>query len=183
MKRSLFEWLTGGSDTGPEYTFDDLESGTAFPMRPSEAAGRPVAHSTPQTYGARSNAPQHSIYNSVPGVVTADEPEGELAVDVYQTPTHIVIKAMIAGVRPDNLDVTIARDNVTIRGKREAATEASGDDFFYQELYWGAFSRTIVLPQEIDTDGAEASEKHGLLNIRLPKLDKTRHMKLKVRSN
>lgn len=167
---------------GPEYTFDDLESGTAFPMRPAEKSARPTAGSAPQAHPGRPVQQPSAIYNAIPGAVS-DEPEGELAVDVYQTPTHIIIKAMIAGVRPDNLDVTIARDSVVLRGKREASAEASSDDFFYQELYWGAFSRTIVLPQEIDTDGAEASEKHGLLTIRLPKLDKRRQMKLKVRSN
>lgn len=184
MKRSLFEWLTGSSSEGAEYSFDDLESGTAFPIRSGESGARHMAQTVPPAYAQR-HAPsqQPAIHNSVPGAIPQDEPEGELAVDVYQTPTHIIIKAMIAGVRPDNLDVTIARDSVTIRGKREQASEASGDDFFYQELYWGAFSRVIVLPQEIDTDGAEASEKHGLLIIRLPKLDKRRQMKLKVRSN
>jgi len=102
---------------------------------------------------------------------------------VYQTPTHIVIKAMIAGVRPEDLDVSLTRDMVTIRGKREQHTEGGGDDFFFQELYWGSFSRTIVLPQEVEIEEAEASEKHGLLTIKLPKLDKGRHAKLKVKSN
>jgi HSP20 family protein len=111
------------------------------------------------------------------------EAEGELAVDVYQTPTHIVIKAMIAGVKPEDLDVSITRDMVTMRGKRERHTEGTAGDFFFSELYWGAFSRTIVLPQEVEIEEAEATEKHGLLVIRLPKLDKGRQAKLKVRSN
>lgn len=111
------------------------------------------------------------------------ETEGELSVDVYQTPTHIIIKAMIAGVKPEDLDISITRDMVTIRGKRERHTESTAGDFFFQELYWGAFSRTIVLPQEIDIEDADAAEKHGLLVIRLPKLDKGRHAKLKVKSN
>ena len=109
--------------------------------------------------------------------------EGELSVDVYQTPSHIVVKAMIAGVRPEDLDVTITRDMVTIRGKREQHTEGSAGDFFFQELYWGSFSRTIVLPQEVEVEEAEAVEKHGLLIIRLPKLDKGRQAKLKVKSS
>jgi HSP20 family molecular chaperone IbpA len=100
-----------------------------------------------------------------------------------QTPTHIIIKAMIAGVRPEDLDVSITRDMVTIRGKREQHTEGTAGDFFFQELYWGTFSRTIVLPQEVEIEEAEASEKHGLLSIKLPKLDKGRQAKLKVKSN
>jgi len=110
------------------------------------------------------------------------EKEGELTVDVYQTPEMIVIKSMIAGVRPDDLDVTIARDVVTIRGKREEERIANEDDYYVRELYWGSFSRTIQLPEEIDVDEAEAVEKHGLLILKLPKLDKKRSSKLKVRT-
>lgn len=109
------------------------------------------------------------------------EQEGELTVDVYQTSDMIVIKSMIAGVRPEDLDISITRDVVTIRGKREEERIASDDDFFTRELYWGSFSRTISLPEEIDVDEAEAIEKHGLLILKLPKLDKKRQSKLKVK--
>jgi HSP20 family protein len=107
--------------------------------------------------------------------------EGQLAVDVYQTDDDIIVKAMIAGVRPEDVDVSITRDMVTIKGKREEARHISEENFFQKELYWGAFSRTVLLPQEIDVDGAEAAERHGLLIIRLPKVDKGRQTKLKVR--
>lgn len=109
------------------------------------------------------------------------EEEGELTVDVYQTNDMIVIKSMIAGVRPEDLDISITRDMVTIHGKREEERAASEDDYFTRELYWGSFSRTISLPQEIDVDEAEAIEKHGLLILKLPKMDKKRQSKLKVR--
>lgn len=110
------------------------------------------------------------------------EKEGELTIDVYQTPDMIVVKSMIAGVRPEDLDVTITRDMVTIRGKREEERVENEDDYFVRELYWGSFSRTIQLPQEVDVDEAEAIEKHGLLILKLPKLDKKRQSKLKVRT-
>lgn len=109
------------------------------------------------------------------------EEEGELTVDVYQTPDMIVIKSMIAGVRPEDLDISITRDVVTIHGKREEERVAREEDYFSRELYWGSFSRTISLPQEIDVDEAEAIEKHGLLILKLPKLDKKRQSKLKVK--
>jgi HSP20 family protein len=108
--------------------------------------------------------------------------EGQLTVDVFNTPNEIVIKAIVAGVKPDNLDISITRDMVTIRGKREDAKEVSTDEYFYRELYWGAFSRTILLPQEIEVEDAQASEKHGLLTIRLPKIDKEKQTKLKVKA-
>lgn len=164
-KKSLFGWLTGSTDVGEDYSFDDLETGSgALPTR-----GRPGV----------------ATKDRVPATPEpAEEPvDGELSVDVYQTPSHIVVKAMIAGVRPEDLDVTITRDLVTIRGKREQHTEGNAGDFFFQELYWGSFSRTIVLPQEVEVEEAEAVEKHGLLIIRLPKLDKGRQAKLKVRSS
>ena len=110
------------------------------------------------------------------------EDEGELTVDVYQTNDSIVIKSMIAGVRPEDLDITISRDMVTIRGKREEEKVSNEDDYFVRELYWGTFSRTIELPEEIDVDEAEAIEKHGLLILKLPKLDKRRQSKLKVKT-
>lgn len=118
------------------------------------------------------------------GLVTweeEEEKEGELTVDVYQTSDMIVIKAMIAGVRPEDLDISITRDMVTVKGKREEEKTAKDDDYFLRELYWGSFSRTITLPEEIDVDEAEAIEKHGLLILKLPKLDKKRQSKLKVR--
>ncbi len=110
------------------------------------------------------------------------EQEGELTVDVYQTPELIVIKSMIAGVRPEDLDISITRDMVTVRGKREEERIARDEDYFARELYWGSFSRTIQLPEEIDVDEAEAIEKHGLLILKLPKLDKKRQSKLKVKT-
>lgn len=109
--------------------------------------------------------------------------EGELSVDVYQNQNEIIIKTMVSGVKPEDLDVSISRDMVTIKGKRENEKMISDEDYFHRELYWGTFSRTIVLPQEIDVDASEAIEKHGLLIIRLPKLDKNRSTKLKVRGN
>ncbi len=109
--------------------------------------------------------------------------EGELSVDVYQNQNEIIIKTMVSGVKPEDLDVSISRDMVTIKGKRENEKTISDEDYFHRELYWGSFSRTIVLPQEIDVDASEAIEKHGLLIIRLPKLDKNRSTRLKVRGN
>jgi len=110
------------------------------------------------------------------------ESEGELTVDVYQTSDSIVIKSMIAGVRPEDLDISITRDSVTIKGHREEERSAKEEDYFARELYWGSFSRTVQLPEEIDVDEAEAIEKHGLLILKLPKLDKKRQSKLKVKT-
>lgn len=114
--------------------------------------------------------------------IEEEDKDAELTIDVYQTPEMIVVKAMIAGVHPEDLDVSITRDQVTIRGTREEEKVAREEDYFARELFWGSFSRTIQLPEEIDVDEAEAIEKHGLLILKLPKLDKKRQSKLKVRT-
>ncbi|HEY4524369.1 MAG TPA: Hsp20/alpha crystallin family protein [Candidatus Paceibacterota bacterium] len=108
--------------------------------------------------------------------------EGELSVDVYQTPSEIVVKAMISGVKPEDLNISIAREMVTIRGKREETEVISDGDYFQRELYWGAFSKTILLPAEVEPEEAEAIERHGLLTVRLPKIDRQKIQKLKVKS-
>lgn len=113
---------------------------------------------------------------------TPEPVEGELAVDVYQTDGHIVIQAMVAGVPAEDLTVSVTRDMVTIKGKREAPKGVSKENYFYQELYWGAFSRTVLLPAEVETDEIEATERHGLLTIKLPKIDKGRIQNVKIKS-
>lgn len=110
-----------------------------------------------------------------------DPEEGELTVDVYQTPSEIVIKSMVAGVKPEDLDISITRDMVVIKGKRETEKFVNDEDYYHQELYWGSFSRSIMLPSEVEVEEAEAIEKHGLLIIRLPKIDKNKQTRLRVK--
>jgi len=109
-----------------------------------------------------------------------DEGEGQLTIDVYQTPEEIVVESTIAGVSPENLDIDISNEAVTIRGKRTKETRVADEDYFYQECYWGKFSRSIILPQEIDSENSIASIKNGVLTIHLPKLNRLRSKKLKV---
>ncbi len=113
---------------------------------------------------------------------TEAETEGQLAIDMYQTPSEIVVKTMIAGVKQEDLDVSITRDMVIVKGKREESNNTAGNDYFHKELYWGSFSRTIILPQEINVDESEAINKNGLLVIRMPKIDKHRQAKLKIKN-
>ena len=108
--------------------------------------------------------------------------EAELTVDVYQTPTDMVVQTMVAGVRPDDLEISIARDMVTIRGKREENRNIDEDNYFTKELYWGKFSRTINLPAEVEPEEVEATEKHGLLTIKIKKVDKGKKNMVRVKS-
>lgn len=119
-----------------------------------------------------------SLHNSA---LAEETEEGELTIDVYQTPTEIVIKSMVAGVKPEDLDISITRDMVVIKGKRETEKFVKDEDYYHQELYWGSFSRSIMLPAEVEVEEADAIEKHGLLIIRLPKIDKNKQTRLRVK--
>ncbi|OGZ33061.1 MAG: hypothetical protein A2V69_03915 [Candidatus Portnoybacteria bacterium RBG_13_40_8] len=108
--------------------------------------------------------------------------EGQLTIDVYQTDSDIVIKSTIAGVNPEDIDISITNDMVTIRGKRTKDEKISTEDYYYQELYWGAFSRSVILPVEVDADRAKASIKNGILSIQLPKSEKIKTKKISVKA-
>ncbi|HET9641609.1 MAG TPA: Hsp20/alpha crystallin family protein [Candidatus Paceibacterota bacterium] len=156
MKRSFFDRLSG---TSPADSFDfDEELPITTPAIKKEVKGRAAAA------------------DSVPAG------EGQLPVDVHQTGNDIIIRAFVAGVRPDELSISISRDMVEIEGSRMEREQVTTSDYFTRELFWGSFSRTIVLPQEVDVDGASASAKDGLLTIILPRLDKAKQTKLRVKS-
>lgn len=116
------------------------------------------------------------------GWMEEENEEMELTVDVYQTPTDIVVQTMVAGVKPDDLELTISRDMITIRGKREENRNIDEENYFMKELYWGKFSRTILLPQEVEPEEVEAVEKHGLLTIKIQKVDKEKKNTIKIKS-
>ncbi len=107
--------------------------------------------------------------------------EGQLTVDVYQNGNEIVLQTMVAGVAPENLNISITRDMVTIKGRRDAPSNITNENYFNKELYWGSFSRTVLLPQEIEPEEAEATQRHGLLTLRLPKVDKEKVREIKVK--
>ena len=110
-----------------------------------------------------------------------EEAEGSLTLDVYQTPSSIIVESAVAGVNPEDLDISITSDSVSVRGKREKMEKVEEKDYLFQECYWGRFSRSIMLPQEVDPDRAQASLKNGVLKIILPKLNKQKTKKLKVK--
>jgi HSP20 family protein len=165
QKQSFFQRLTGAVDIDDGY--DDAYE-DEIPSR--------------QMRETRERAPQNQDDETGTEWMEEEATEGQLTVDVYQTPDEIVIRSIVAGVRPDDLDISISRDMVTVRGSREEHKEVSDDNYFHKELYWGSFSRTVLLPAEVEVEEASAQEKHGLLTIRLPKIDKEKQTKLKVKT-
>lgn len=110
-----------------------------------------------------------------------EESEGQLTVDVYQDKNDIVVQSTVAGVDPENLEINITNESVTIRGKREKTETIEDKNYFYQECFWGKFSRSIILPHEVDPDASTAALKNGVLLIRMPKMNKSKAKKLKVK--
>ncbi len=96
--------------------------------------------------------------------------EGELVVDVFETDANFVVQAAIAGVQIKDIDISLEKDMMVIKGNRTDPHEQGADKkYFYQECYWGPFSRKIVLPENIDIDSADAQMDKGVLTIKIPK--------------
>lgn len=108
------------------------------------------------------------------------EPEGELAIDVYQTENEVVIQSAIAGVRPEEVDVSVENDVVTIRGIRKNPHAAEQKEYLHEECFWGPFSRQVFLPQEVDVKNVEAVMRDGVFTLRLPKMQREQTKKVKI---
>ena len=110
-----------------------------------------------------------------------DYEEGQLSIDIYQTPKNIIVKSTIAGVKPEDIDISINNDMLTIRGKREDKDEIEEDNYLYQECYWGSFSRSVILPVEVKADKIEAVLENGVLSVTLPKAKTSKQVSVKVK--
>jgi HSP20 family protein len=98
-----------------------------------------------------------------------NETEGQLAIDVFQTNKKIIIKSTIAGVKPEDLKIALHNDLLTIKGQRSVKEDIKEEDYLYRECYWGSFSRSIILPAEVDNKRVEAELENGVLTITLYK--------------
>lgn len=112
---------------------------------------------------------------------SGDDEEGQLALDVYQDKDNVIVKSTIAGVRPDGVDIGISDGVLTIRGERKQEEDVDEKDYFFQECYWGVFSRSVRLPVAVDSERAEADIKDGILTVILPKVSGSRTKKVRVR--
>jgi len=165
-KPSFFERLSGNASSGNAFDAFDEE----LPIT------TPTTREKPRQRVSENSARPAPLDDDMPGS------EGQLPVDVHQTAGDIIIRAFVAGVRPDELNISISRDMVEIEGSRMEREQVVGSDYFTRELFWGSFSRTIMLPQEVDVEASSANAKDGLLTIILPKLDKARQTKLRVKA-
>ena len=94
---------------------------------------------------------------------------GELVVDVFETNNEFVVLAAIAGVQIKDIDISLEKDMMVISGQRCDPHDHPDKKYFYQECYWGPFSRKVVLPENIDIDSADAQMDKGVLTIKIPR--------------
>lgn len=169
-KRSFFERLTGSIRMDEE--------------RESEADSAPLRRRGGLYNRYEEEYEDDETVEQSVELVSEEEPEepveAQLAVDVYETNDSLVVKTMTAGVKKEDLQIIVSRETLTIRGKRDNEARAYQHHYHDQELYWGPFSRTVDLPEEVDIEQASATEHHGLVTIKLPKFDKKRQAMLKV---
>lgn len=154
----FFEKLSGSEKAEPEQEQTDEQGPTSVKIETEE---------------------ENTVTNT-PKAEEAPQEEGQLAVDVFQTDNEIVIQSTIAGVKSEDLDIMIQNDMVSIKGERKKDVDIDPQNYFYQECYWGPFSRSIVLPEEVKTEGAKAELKNGVLTLRLTKTQKAKATKIKV---
>lgn len=175
VKKSFLERLTGAKTIET----DDCANENEMSIKPSvdfyeeqERETEILTNPSPRQF-SRETREENSL--------SGDDHEGQLTIDVYQTDNDVVIKSTIAGVKPEDLDVSINNDMLTIRGERKSEEQVSEESYYYQECYWGSFSRSVILPVDVIADKIEASMKNGILTVRMPKAANNRAKKIQVR--
>lgn len=174
MAKSFFERLTGSIRVNDDDAADPVSRTAAEPKskrRGKEPEEKPrVIH------------PASSGDDRAASAAEETEPgeEGQLTVDIFDEGSAIIIQSSVAGVKPEDIDISLQEETLTIRGTRRRAREVDESNFYYKELYWGTFSRAIILPEEVDFAKADANMKNGLLTIKLPKKDRS-EKKIKIK--
>lgn len=113
---------------------------------------------------------------------TGSSQVASVAVDVHETENGYELTASLPGVRPEDVDVTINRDTITLRGRSEQTTQRQQGNYIYRERHSGTFQRTIRLPEPISADQTEATLENGVLKLTLPRLQQTPNHKVQIRA-
>ncbi len=108
--------------------------------------------------------------------------EGQLSLDIYQTDKDLIIKSTIAGANPNDIQIYLKNDLLTIRGKRNLPADVTDANFLFRECYWGPFSRSIILPVEVQADKIKASMDNGVLTVVLPKAPQAKQIIIKIKN-
>ena len=96
------------------------------------------------------------------------------ALEVYETDHEVVVKAELPGIDPKSVGVTVTAEGLTIKGEAKAEHEDKGRNYYRRELRYGAFQRTIALPNEVKSDETKATFRQGILEVKIPKAERLR---------
>jgi len=137
----------------------------------------PKVPAAPAAWSAEKTPVKNKVKKEVKQMETDDqwfpdeEITGQLSIDLYDAGDSLVIESTVAGVQPEDIDISVEPDLITIRGKRKKEHEVAKKNYFYQECFWGSFARTVVLPTTVQPDGVKANIKNGILIVILPKAE------------
>ena len=140
-----------------------------------------ITHKNQSQQGIRRNQVELSDNHSEQEWLDSNYEEGQLSIDVYQTADSLVVISTIAGVKPEDIDISLNNDMLTIRGKREINKRIKNENYLYRECYWGNFSRSIILPMEVKADKIQAFLENGVLTIFLPKAKTAKQISIKIK--
>lgn len=175
-RRSLIELLTGKTDED----INKQDTAHNVPMSTSQVSFKKPENETVEINDiVEKSIPSGPVKS---GQETKETAEGQLTVDVYQTEKYIIVLSTVAGVDPKDIDISLNNDILTIRGLRKQEAGLQENSYYYREIFWGNFSRTIILPVEVDSEKTEASLKNGILTIKLPKKFEERHKKIQIKT-
>ena len=106
---------------------------------------------------------------------------GSLALDMYETDDAVVVKSAIPGVKPEDIDISIIGDVLTIKGETKFEEEVKDENFVRREMRYGSFARTVSVPVSVVADKAEAEFDNGVLTLTLPKAEETKPKTIKIK--
>lgn len=104
-----------------------------------------------------------------------------LALDVYTTPDSVVVEAAIPGVKPEDLNISVLGDTLTISGSTKEETSRDEEGYSYREIRRGSFNRTVTLPTGVKTDEATASFENGMLRLSIPKAEEAKPRQIQIK--
>ena len=106
---------------------------------------------------------------------------GELPIDMYETKDKVVVKASLPGIKPEEVDISITGDTLTIKGEHKEEEETKEENYWHKERRYGAFSRSVTIPMQIKSEQAEAFFENGTLTLTLPKAEEVKPKSIKVK--
>lgn len=116
------------------------------------------------------------------GGLVAGDHTAALAVDVHETENDLVVTANVPGLKPEDIDISIQGDTLTIKGESHSDTTVADDQYHRRERRFGAFYRQLLLPRPVRADAAEAEFENGVLRLRIPKAEEARERKIPIKT-